>query len=167
MGTLQISNLNSVRQAIGGGLFVTRATISRDDGNRRMFGQPRGHCRGLAIGQDVDDSPPLQIANDRTLAMTPLPGPVVVSDHPRFRGRLGGMSSDDAQQGILNSLAAANAARSSGLAGRPMRGRDGEPILPTATSAARKVELTPLPGAQRKSAAGIPSRDIETCAPGS
>jgi hypothetical protein len=95
------SDRDSVRPAVGGGLFVTRSTISGDDGDGGMPDQPRGHRRGVAIGQNVDDPSPLQVTNDRPVAMTPLPGPVINTDYPRFRGRLGNTPADDAKQGIF------------------------------------------------------------------
>jgi len=86
-----------IRQAIGGSLLVTNAAISGNDRDGRMCGQPRGHRRGLAIGQNVDEPSPLQITIDCPVAMTSLPGQVVDANHPRFRGWLGGMAADDAK----------------------------------------------------------------------
>src|SRR5215213_9621168 len=44
---------------------------------------------------------PLQIADDRAIAVTALPGPVVDTDRPRGSGRLQGMAANDTQQGVL------------------------------------------------------------------
>jgi hypothetical protein len=75
-----VSDLHSIRDAFGGSLFVTSATIPGDDGDRRVFRQPRGHRRGLTIRQYVNDLSPLEITENRPVSMTALPGPVIDTD---------------------------------------------------------------------------------------
>jgi hypothetical protein len=96
-----VGDLNSFRSAVSGGLLVAGTTIARDDGDRRAFCQPPGDRGGLAIGQNVNDTPPLQVADNRPVPMTTLPGPVIYPDHPWFRGWLFGMAPDRPKQGVF------------------------------------------------------------------
>ncbi|WP_203159561.1 hypothetical protein [Methylobacterium aquaticum] len=60
-----------------------------------------GHGGGLAVGQQVDDLASFQIAQDRAVALTTPPGPIVDAEHPRcavcLRGRT---TSHEAQQRV-------------------------------------------------------------------
>jgi hypothetical protein len=55
----------------------------------------------LAIGQEIDDTPSLQIADDRAIMMTALERPVIDADHAWDLHRQHRMTPDDAQQGVL------------------------------------------------------------------
>lgn len=59
-----------------------------------MSGQPRGDCCRLAIGQQVDNAAPFQIANDGAVAMTALPCPVVDAYHAGRHGIRDGMAAN-------------------------------------------------------------------------
>jgi hypothetical protein len=55
-----------------------------------------GRCRrGVSIGQNVDDAPPLQITDDRSVAMAALPGKVVDPDDARILRWLDSTTSHD------------------------------------------------------------------------
>ena len=103
-------NLNGFRATIGGGLFVTSATISRDDGDRRMCCDPLDRRRGLTSRQNVDDTPPLKIIVDRPISTTTLRGPIPTTRG--FRGRLVGMPSANAKERIFCSPEGGGAERS-------------------------------------------------------
>jgi hypothetical protein len=96
-----ISDLHSIWEAFGCGLFVTSTTIPCDDGDRRVFRQPRGHRRGLTIRQNVDDPPPLEITDNRPVSMTALPGPVIDPDDTGCLGRRCHLASDNTKESVF------------------------------------------------------------------
>jgi hypothetical protein len=96
-----VSDLHSIREAFGRGLFVTCATIPCDDGDRRVFSQPRGHSRGLTIRQNVDDPSPLEITDNRPVSMTTLPGPVIDTDDTGCLGRRCHLASDNTKESVF------------------------------------------------------------------
>jgi hypothetical protein len=63
--------------------------------------QPGCRCRGFPIRQNVDDASPFQIADDRAVAVTPLPGKIIDADHPRFLEWLDSTTPHDPQQGVV------------------------------------------------------------------
>lgn len=56
---------------------VTAAAVAQDNFDLGMIGDPRLHGRNLAVGQERHGSPPLQIVNDRSVAMISAPRPIV------------------------------------------------------------------------------------------
>jgi hypothetical protein len=63
--------------------------------------QPGCRCRGFPIRQNVDDASPFQIADDRAVAVTPLPGKIIDADHPRFLEWLDSTTPHDPQQCVV------------------------------------------------------------------
>ena len=92
-----VGNLYRVRATIGGGLDIAGTTIPRDDLDRGSRGKPRGNSCRLAVGQQTDDATPLQIADDRAVALPPLERPVIDADHARRLGRQCCTTPDDAK----------------------------------------------------------------------
>jgi hypothetical protein len=70
--------------------------IPRDDGDRRTIGQPCHRRRSFSIRQNIDDALPFQVADDRPIAVTALPGKIIDTDHARFFSGLDGTAPDDA-----------------------------------------------------------------------
>ncbi len=63
--------------------------------------QPVGHGGGLAVGQQVDDLATFQIAQDRAVALTAPPGPIIDAEHARCAVCLrGSATSHEAQQRV-------------------------------------------------------------------
>jgi len=63
---------------------VEVTAITADDGDRRLLCQPGRECRGRAVRQEVYDAMRHEIDQDRAIAMTPPPGPLV--DPNRLEG---------------------------------------------------------------------------------
>jgi hypothetical protein len=96
-----IGDLNGVRTAVGGSLPVTGATVARDNHDRRVLRQPPRRRLGVSVRQNVNDASPFQVANDRPVAVAPLPREVINPDDPRFLGWLNSATPDNAQQGVI------------------------------------------------------------------
>jgi hypothetical protein len=96
-----VGDLYSIRETFGRSLFVTSATIPCDDGDRRVFRQPRGHRRGLTIRQNVDDPSPLEITDNRPVSVTALPGPVIDTDDTGCLGRRRHLASDNTKESVF------------------------------------------------------------------
>lgn len=97
-----VGHLHRMRQHPADGLAVAAATVARHDFDAGMFEKPRFDRRRLAVWQKVDDLPSLKIADDGSVAVTLLPGPVVDPDDAQWRG----LTCRDAapyaaQQGVL------------------------------------------------------------------
>jgi hypothetical protein len=67
-----VGDLHSFRSALGRRLHKPSPAVAGDDGDGWVLGKPFSDGRGLPVGQDVDDPPLFQIADDRPVAMTPL-----------------------------------------------------------------------------------------------
>ncbi|PHQ81056.1 MAG: hypothetical protein COB65_10540, partial [Thalassobium sp.] len=75
--------------------------ITCDNLDLGMPPQPRGHGRGVSIRQKIDDSASLQVADQRPVALSLAPGPVVDADHTRS-SRVGAcLTHSPAQEGVL------------------------------------------------------------------
>ena len=96
-----VGDLHGVRNGIGRGLAIPAATVARNHGDLRVGSQPRLDRRGFAVGQQIDDPALLQVAHQRAVMLTTLPGEVVNPDH-RDRASPGRRSPapDDPQQRI-------------------------------------------------------------------
>jgi hypothetical protein len=66
-----------------------------------MRREPSPHCCNLAVGQQRHDPPPLQIADDRSVAMVLAEGPVINAGNDHRLGWRTGSSPDNPQQGIV------------------------------------------------------------------
>jgi hypothetical protein len=76
-----VGDLKGVRERLGGRLSVTAASVARHDFDLGMRAEPGFDGGPLSIGQERHDTPPLQIADDRPVAMVAAEGPVVDADH--------------------------------------------------------------------------------------
>jgi hypothetical protein len=96
-----VSNLNGIRQSLGRCAGVSAAAITSDDGNLRLFCKPGlGGC-GLTVGQEADGSTPLEITNDRPVALVASPCPVIDADYRWRRHRRATTPADDAKQRVV------------------------------------------------------------------
>lgn len=65
-----------------------------------MGRKPVSHwCRG-ATGQQVDDAPPFQVADDGAVGLTAPPRPIIDADHARWWRGNDGTSTDQAQNRV-------------------------------------------------------------------
>lgn len=78
-----IGGLDGIGQSPRGGLSVTASTTARDDRDLGMSRQPGLHCTALAIRQQGEGAPPLQIDDDGAVAPPTTERPVVDADHAR------------------------------------------------------------------------------------
>ncbi len=72
-----IGNLDSVGQRTGRRLAISAASVPCDDGDRRTVLQPILCSRLLTVFQQHDGTSPLQIADDRAVAMIASPSEVI------------------------------------------------------------------------------------------
>lgn len=79
-----VGNLGRIRKRFGDCLPVSAVSVTSDDFDLRMLTQPGSDRRRLAIRQQVDDGTPLEIADQRSIALSLAPGPVVDPDDARF-----------------------------------------------------------------------------------
>ena len=66
-----------------------------------MARQPGLDRGGLAIGEQVDDPAPFEIADDAAVTLTALPCPIIDADDAQRRGIASSLPAHDPQQGIL------------------------------------------------------------------
>jgi hypothetical protein len=64
---------------------ISASPVAGDDPDPGMCPQPGGHGLGPTIRQQLDRSPPLEVADDRAVSMTPPPCPIIDSDDARLR----------------------------------------------------------------------------------
>src|SRR5262245_28748135 len=83
-----VGDLDGLGRAGAGPLGVSRGAVAADDLDARMLAQPFFDRRGFAVGQQVDDSSPFQIDDNRAIALSFAKGPVVDADIARRRGWL-------------------------------------------------------------------------------
>ncbi len=76
-----IGDLRRRRRSLPCPLRVGSGAISRDDLNARMSTQPG--CDGLsaAVGQQVDDTSTLEVADDGSVALAASPSPIIDANH--------------------------------------------------------------------------------------
>src|SRR5204863_3358799 len=96
-----IRNLHRLRCGSGCSLAISAAAVARDDANFRMARQPSLDCGGFAIREEVDDTSPLEIADDAAVTLTALPRPIVDADDVQARAIRRGVPAHDPQQGIF------------------------------------------------------------------
>jgi hypothetical protein len=72
-----IGDLDGVRQRFCDSLAIATTAVSRYDFDLRMVGKPSLNGCDLTIRQERHDLPPLQIANDCSVAMVPPEGSVI------------------------------------------------------------------------------------------
>jgi hypothetical protein len=80
-----IRDLHRSRRALARSLGVGAATVAGDNLDAGMLAQPG--CDGLAaaFGQEINDAPTLQVADDGAVALAAAPSPFIDADYPRRR----------------------------------------------------------------------------------
>lgn len=93
-----VRDLSGLRSALGGSVGVGAGAVADNDRDAGVCGQPRRQGVGAAVGQQVDDAPPFQIAQDGAVAVAFAPGPVVHAKYGHRRIRLGAAGAHTVQQ---------------------------------------------------------------------
>ena len=83
-----VGDLDSARSAATGTISVGTGPIAGDDLDTGIALEPCLDAAGMAIRQQVDNLVTLEIADDRSIALTAAPRPVVYTDDPGRRDRL-------------------------------------------------------------------------------
>ena len=82
-----VSNLDGVGGSPTASCRIKTTPVSRNDLHSWMSLKPVGEALGGSIREKIDDCMVLQIHQDRAVALTLAPGPVVDADHARIRLR--------------------------------------------------------------------------------
>jgi len=82
-------------------LAVSATAVARDDADFRLTRQPVLDGGGLAVGEQVDDAAPLEVADDAPVALSAFPRPIVDADDAQGRAIAGGVPAHDPQQGVF------------------------------------------------------------------
>jgi hypothetical protein len=72
-----ISDLDSLGRALNSALGILIAAITTDDLDPRVVLQPRREGVGRSLGQEVYHPAAFQVAENRAVVLTLLPGPIV------------------------------------------------------------------------------------------
>ena len=94
-----VGDLDGLRRPLAGSIGVGAGPIADDDLDRRMVLEPRGQGLALAVGQQLDPAPALEITEDRAVVAALAPGPVIDPEHTRRERRIEIGLADAAQQG--------------------------------------------------------------------
>jgi hypothetical protein len=95
-----VRDLRGVRRPGPDAVGVGPGAVAGDDLDAGAGAQP-GRERGrLAVGQQVDDAPRLEVDQGRAVSLAAPPGPVTDPEHPRRRGGRRGRALHQAEQGI-------------------------------------------------------------------
>lgn len=95
-----IRDLDGVRSAGPNAVGVSAGAVAGNDLHPGMGFQPRRHRLRVAVGQQVDGTVAFQIDDDRAVALTAPPGPVVDADDARCCQGRQGSCPDQAQQRV-------------------------------------------------------------------
>ena len=95
-----VRNLDGLGCAGANAVGVSTRAVSRDDLDAGMTVQPRSDRLRVAIGQHVDRTVALEIDDERAVALSSAPSPVVDADDVGRRHRGQGCRSDQAQQRV-------------------------------------------------------------------
>lgn len=95
-----IGDLDHLRRRAGNRLAIAAAAVPRHNLDFGVVRHPGLDGGGLAVGKNVDDLAPLQVADDASVAMPALPRPVVDADHTRCQPRLRRPRADGPQQRV-------------------------------------------------------------------
>ena len=83
-----ICNLDRIRRTLPHAVCICASPVSRDNFDAWMLVQPPCQSVGLAVGQEVNHRVALQINEDRAVAMTAAPCPIVNGKDTRGVRRL-------------------------------------------------------------------------------
>ena len=84
-----VRDVDRVGRARSPAFGVGLSAVATDDLHPRMRVEPRRERRGLAIGQQVNHAPALEVDEDRAVALAAPHRPVIDAEHARpVRGRL-------------------------------------------------------------------------------
>ncbi len=176
-----VGDLHRRRRAGANALGVSARAVAADNSNALpVLPQPGGQCLAGAVGQPVDDTVALEVANDGAVAVTTPPCPVIPRDDAGRRCDLAAARADQPPQGItadrhrqpsgqararlaaegaanlLLDLAPPQSAPRFGLRKGQALGEDAAPAIAVraadAPEAEVQVEDTPLPGQVCKTA---------------
>ena len=160
-----VGDLPCLRPALYRRRAVATTTVTSDEFDRGPRRQPGLHCRHLTVGKHIDDPPPLEIADDRAIAMALAPCPVVDADHPGRQGNFGRTIANNAKERVL-------AHRQEQADGGPLawpsaeRNTDIDGRCPRAVRSCVQTDAPPMDrAARRRSAACIRPRCSEIAAP--
>ena len=95
-----VRHLQGLRRSGGGTFLEADAAIAAHHLDVGPLLEPRRDGAALTIGQQVDDTPLLQVADDRAVALTLLPGEIVDADDPHPGGRRCRTSAQQADQRV-------------------------------------------------------------------
>lgn len=112
-----VGNLGRIRKRFEDCLPVSAVSVTSDDFDLRMLTQPGSDRRRLAIRQQFDDGTPLKIADQRPIALSLAPGPVVDPDDARSQPMV--RTPDAAPRRKVSLLRPNRSRRPSAWAGRP------------------------------------------------
>jgi hypothetical protein len=96
-----VGDLGCLRQRCGCGKGVPTTAITSHNGDLRLTREPGSRRRRLAVGQQRDGPAPLQIADERPVALVPAPCPVIDADDRRRNQPRAAAPSHDTQDSIL------------------------------------------------------------------
>jgi hypothetical protein len=82
-----VRHLHGLRSGSACSFCIDPTTVTADDLCSRMQLEPRGHGVGIAIGKQIDHLAGLKVTEDRAVAMTLAPCPVVNAKHARSTNR--------------------------------------------------------------------------------
>jgi len=80
---------------------IATTSLAGDHANAGMGSEPRGDGRDLAVGQQLHDPVPFQIADDRAVAMVAAERPVIDADHGQGIGPAARPAPHDTQQRVV------------------------------------------------------------------
>ena len=96
-----IRDLNRVRQGTRRGTAVATIAITGNNLDLGTRAEPRFHSGGLPVGQQIDDLPPFEIADQRAVALSLPPCPVVDTHHAGVRDSPLGLRPNASQERVF------------------------------------------------------------------
>lgn len=80
-----VGDLNGIGCALSYPVSICTRTITGNDLDTRMLLQPSTNRRGLTVRQQIDDVVTLEVDQNRAVAVTASPGPIINSENARSR----------------------------------------------------------------------------------
>ncbi len=96
-----IGDLDGARQRLCSGLAIAPSAVTRDDPDLRTTAKPSLHRCDLAIGKQRHDPPPLQVTDNRSIAVVSSESPIVNAGDDDRISPWAASSAHDPQQGIV------------------------------------------------------------------